>query len=632
MPADWSQFAPGVEMLGRRLFGTGVALALDSASGERLTRAALAELSRVRRTALEFAPEAGSERLRSVLGKPLDEPALLSAVRDAAALGWPSVKLHFIIGLPTETDEDLTAIADLCERVRQAGQRPGMRFAVQVTIHPFVPRAHTPFQWEEQLPLEEMRHRVKRLRGLLHRRPLRLRWGHPETAQLEALIARGDRRLGAVILGAYRAGARLDSWSELARPVLWWRALADVGVDLAADLGPRDTSLPLPWSHLALGEGEAHLAAEREAARRGEVTPPRRIEIAAPLPAGAALFADLPLVGGEARVDAGAGDDPAAVTAEAGAEEVAQRAGLYGRGRARRRAGRPSSRRHRVRFAKTNPVRFISHLDTVRLLDRSLRRADIAVAYSTGFSRHPKLSFGPPLPVGMVGLDEYFDVELVDERPAEFVDLMNAHLPDGIRVFEAVPILNKVQSLMSLIDHADYRIGFPPHVRRLLGDPDHESLRASLDEAIRHFLSQNRAFVMQRGPDGERPVELTGGVRRLALAAGDDASPELDLTLRIAGDGAARPLDLAAFLVAHLEGENRLDPRLLRVVRRRLYQVRGDHVITPLDAVAGEELVGARAAPESAAGLATSDGRPDVQRDSYQRRPGRDTHRHTRRW
>jgi radical SAM-linked protein len=277
-------------------------------------------------------------------------------------------------------------------------------------------------------------------------------------------------------------------------------------------------------------------------------------------------------------------------------------------------------------------VRFISHLDVVRLLDRSLRRADIAVAYTTGFSRHPKMSFGPPLSVGMVGLDEYFDVELVEERPAEFVDLMNAHLPDGIRVSEAVPIQSKVQSLMSLIDHADYRIGFPPHVRRLLGDPDPGSFRASLDEAIRHFFSHDRAFVMQRGPDGERPVEITSGVRRLAVAVQDDAFPELDLALRIAGDGAVRPLDLAGFLVTQLKGEDRLDPRLLRVVRRRLYQLRGDRVITPLDAVTGEELVGARAAPDTAGGLASGDGRPDVQRDRYQRRPGRDSYRHSRRW
>lgn len=658
MPTDWSQFGPGIEMLGRRLHGTGVALALEAASGERMTRSVLAELSRVRRTTLAFAPEAGSERLRRVIGKPLDEPALLSTVRDAAGLGWPSVKLHFIIGLPSETDEDLTAIADLCERVRQAGQRPGVRFAVQVAIHPFVPRAHTPFQWEEQLPLEEMHRRVKRLRGLLHRRPLRLRFWHPETAQLEALIARGDRRLAGVILAAYQAGARLDSWSELARPVLWWRALAEAGIDRARELGPRDPSFPLPWSHLALGEGEAHLAAEREAARRGELTPPRRIEISASPPEPAGLFRDTPLAGvgptAEPGAGLGAGPDaepgvalgaglgagpgirtPAGTEAEASVVEVegdAQRADLYGRGRARRRTSRLSSRRYRVRFAKTSPVRFISHLDVVRLLDRSLRRADVAVAYSTGFSRHPKLSFGPPLSVGMVGLDEYFDVELVDERPAEFVELMNAHLPDGIRVFEAVAILNKVQSLMSLIDHADYRIGFPPHVRRLLGDPDHDSLRASLDEAIRHFFSHDRAFVMQRGPDGERPVELTGGVRRLAVLAGDDAGPELDLALRIAGAGAVRPLDLAAFLAAHFQGENRLDPRLLRITRRRLYQVRGDRVITPLDAVAGDELVGARAEPDAAVGLVMSDGRPDVQRDRYQRRPGRDPYRHSRRW
>jgi radical SAM-linked protein len=280
-----------------------------------------------------------------------------------------------------------------------------------------------------------------------------------------------------------------------------------------------------------------------------------------------------------------------------------------------------------LRFSKTDPVRFVSHLDVVRLLGRSLRRASVGVAYSTGYSRHPKLSFGPPLPVGMVGRDEYFDVELTEERPGDFVNLLNSHLPDGIRILDAVPIVTKVQSLMSLIDHADYRLSFPPHARRLLGDPEPSSFRSSLEESIRHFFSHDRAYVIQRGPDGERPVEITTGVRRLvAESDGDDAFPVLSLTLRVAGEGAVRPLDLASFLL----GEDRLDPRLLRVERLLLYSLRGDSMVTPLEAAAGEELIGALEGP--ADGPSSSAGRPDVQRDRHQRRPGRDPHRHSRRW
>jgi radical SAM-linked protein len=299
---------------------------------------------------------------------------------------------------------------------------------------------------------------------------------------------------------------------------------------------------------------------------------------------------------------------------------------LYGRSRTRRRLSSIPSRRHRVRFQKTDSLRFISHLDVVRLIDRSLRRAGIAVAYSTGYSRHPKLSFGPPLPVGMVGMDEFFDVELVEKRPAEFVELLNLNLPEGVRILDAVPVLAKVQSLMSLIDHADFRMLFPPHARRLLGDPEPIPFRASLDEAIRHFLSHDRAYVRKKGPEGERSVEIRGGVRRLASASGDDAFPALDVTLRIAGEGTVRPLDLAGFLV----GEDRLDSRLLRVERRRLFALRGGSVLTPLEAAAGEELMGALVA--SADGPPSGARRPDVQRDRHQLRPGRDPHRHSRRW
>jgi radical SAM-linked protein len=303
----------------------------------------------------------------------------------------------------------------------------------------------------------------------------------------------------------------------------------------------------------------------------------------------------------------------------------------FGRGRVRRRPGRErAASQHRLRFVKTDPVRFISHLDVVRLFDRALRRAGIAVAYSTGYSRHPKLSFGPPLPVGMIGWDEFFDVELAEERPAEFVDLLNAQLPEGIRILDAVPIVNKVQSLMSLIDHADYRVSFSPHVRRLLGDPDPHSFRTSLDEAIRHFHSHDRAYVVHQGPEGERSVEITGGVRRLATVAGDDGFPALELTLRIAGAEAVRPLDLAGFLLGSGGSGGRLDPRLLRVERLRLYGLRGDRVVAPLEAAAGEELLGVVGGVpvEPASGP----WRPDVQRDRHQRRSGRDPYRHSRRW
>ncbi len=281
MPPDWPELESGMSALGRRFLGTGVALAIGAAAGERMSKSVLVELARVRRTTLAFAPEAGSERLRRVIGKPLDEAALLAAVTEASGLGWPSVKLHFMIGLPTETDEDLVAIADLASRVAQGGQRPGGRFSVQVTIHPFVPRAQTPFQWEAQLSLDDMRRRVKRLRALLKRRALRLRWEQPEAAQIAALVSRGDRRLARAIVAAYRAGARLDDWTELMRPVLWWRSAAENGLDPARELGARDITVPLPWSHLALGEGEAHLRAERDRAHRGEITPPRPIAIAA---------------------------------------------------------------------------------------------------------------------------------------------------------------------------------------------------------------------------------------------------------------------------------------------------------------------------------------------------------------
>jgi radical SAM family uncharacterized protein len=233
------------------------------------------QVQQVRKSGLTFAPEAGTQRLRDVINKGVTEENLVQAATAAFQSGWSSIKLYFMIGLPTETDEDIAGIADMARQVavlsRQGKGRGGAKISVSVST--FVPKPHTPFQWFGQISIEEMERRQRMLRSLLKERGISLHWHDARTSRLEGVIARGDRRLSAAIEKAWRLGARFDGWSEHFRFDLWERAFEEAGIntDYFA-CRERVVGEPLPWSHLQAGADEAWLAAEWEKATQGQLT------------------------------------------------------------------------------------------------------------------------------------------------------------------------------------------------------------------------------------------------------------------------------------------------------------------------------------------------------------------------
>jgi radical SAM family uncharacterized protein len=266
---------PGIEDLLDRLLeahaAAGVSLSLPSLRVDSFSVELARKLSRVRRPGLTFAPEAGSERLRRAINKNVTEQDLFNAAEAAFAAGWTTLKLYFMIGLPTETEEDVDAIANLINRVlamgdQQLGSRRG-RLRLNVSVTAFVPKPQTPFQWAGQADPETLRQRLARLRDGLHSRKVRLAWSDIETSQLEAAFARGDRRLGAVLARAYADGARFDAWSEHFDFGRWQRAFAAEGLELSHYA---NRAIPyeevLPWDHLDYGVSRDFLRQQSEAA------------------------------------------------------------------------------------------------------------------------------------------------------------------------------------------------------------------------------------------------------------------------------------------------------------------------------------------------------------------------------
>ncbi len=250
-----------------------VAVSLPSLRAGTLSDSILSMMAGIRRTGATVAPEAASQRLRDVINKGISEEDILTHARRLFDRGWQQVKLYFMIGLPTETEEDVRAIFELAKKV--LGQAPPGTKRLQVTaaISPFVPKPHTPFQWAAQISLDTTRERVGMLRDLFASdRRLTLRWHEPEMSFLEGVFSRAGRELAPLVEAAYREGALFCSWVDRFDLRPWLRVFAAAGRDPAGWLAARDVDGPLPWDHLSCGVSAAYLRRERQAALEGRVT------------------------------------------------------------------------------------------------------------------------------------------------------------------------------------------------------------------------------------------------------------------------------------------------------------------------------------------------------------------------
>ena len=253
-------------------------LSVPSLRADNFSRELMEKLQTVRKSGLTFAPEAGTQRLRDVINKNLTEDEILNTCSQAFEGGWNNVKLYFMLGLPTETDEDVLGIADLVYKVSQAGKehatnkKRGLR--VHVATAYFVPKPHTPFQWESQITPEEYLRRCRLLKSHFYSKSIEYNYHAPDLSRLEAVFARGDRRLGPVIEEAVKNGARLDGWDEYFNYSCWFDALNTCGIDAdfytTRGFGEDEV---LPWDTVDVSISKKFLLRERKRAYESKITP-----------------------------------------------------------------------------------------------------------------------------------------------------------------------------------------------------------------------------------------------------------------------------------------------------------------------------------------------------------------------
>jgi len=277
--SDYTQLSPLLDKMLDWTEKNKVSISVPSLRVDGFSSELTEKLKKVRRGGLTFAPEAGTQRLRDVINKNVTEKELYNTCRTAFMGGWNSVKLYFMLGLPTETDEDVEGIAKLAQMVvdtyYENPDRPkGKAVSVSASASTFVPKPFTPFQWEPQITIDEIHRRQKVLQHSVTSRKISLSWHDADTSFLEAVFARGDRRLGAVLLKAHELGCKFDSWEEFYDLDVWRKAFAECGVD--PDFyayRTRTYEEILPWDHIDCGITKKFLISEHQKALRAETTP-----------------------------------------------------------------------------------------------------------------------------------------------------------------------------------------------------------------------------------------------------------------------------------------------------------------------------------------------------------------------
>ena len=277
---DYSNLTELVTALIERYKDKKVSVSLPSMRLDSIVKQSLEETQKIRKSGLTLAPEAGTQRLRDVINKGVTEEDLIRAVKDAFETGWSTVKLYFMIGLPTETEEDLAGIGVLARdvintyfSVPKSIRAKGLR--VTCSASTFVPKAFTPFQWQAQDEYDTIIRKQKELADILHQvKGVNFNWHEPELSMLEACFARGDRRLAEVLYQAWKKGCRMDAWSEYLRFDLWLEAFKDCGLDptFYANRMRGEKEL-LPWDFIDAGVTKAYLWREWQRALKGETTP-----------------------------------------------------------------------------------------------------------------------------------------------------------------------------------------------------------------------------------------------------------------------------------------------------------------------------------------------------------------------
>jgi len=475
--ADYSAVTPLVVELLDKLAADNSTLGISSLRAYGLDERVLDKMAEVKNSSLTFAPEAGSDRMRKVINKNIRDEDMMKTAEDVFSRGWTKMKLYFMIGLPTEEDEDVIAIMETGLRAKQIAQRKcGVKNpAITISASSFVPKPHTPFQWAKMIELDDIIRKQNLLKDYAVKFGLNFRKHWSKISHLEGIVSRGDRRVGKAIYLAWEKGCRFDGWNETFDHDKWLDAVneAELEPDIYLNTIPMDGHLA--WDHIDVGLEDKFLKREWIKATKNRLSPPCG-KVAGMIVHHTNLEAlektfdidkkklvcyhcgvacDLKEMVVERkdflkRVDAI--EDKPYVAPELGIKIVDRR----------ERRGTFVGFRYRIEFAKIGPLSFISHLDLQKIIMRIFKRSEITVLYTEGYNLRPLIAFGPALSLGISSMSEFFDVRVPEAWTDldEILERLQKHSETGILFHSVKETDTKIESIQDAVDEFTYFVPF----------------------------------------------------------------------------------------------------------------------------------------------------------------------------
>ena len=599
--ADYSAIHPLVKAVMKKFESEKIALSVSSLRAYGLDEGLLDEIKKVRATGLTFAPEAGTQRMRDVVNKNITDEQLMTTAERVFSRGWAKMKLYFMIGLPTEEDEDVLGIIETAQRAQDVGKRVQKgkpEVVASCSIH--VPKPHTPFQWCAMDTKAEVTRKKELLRDAARKAYVRVKLHPTDGSWLEGVLARGDRSLANLIEHAYLQGARFDSWEECMRWEIWAKAFEATNTDPTRFLGTIPVRARLPWDHIHVGLEDGFLLREYRKALQNRLSPP--------CGKVAGMFVhhtNLEQAEADARrlvcYDCGVACDMGQMKQERlvflrtlGAKEPPPSPLPRGPGKVRPMHEQPPEKfaqgeaiRLRFHYEKLGRSAYRGHLDLVRVLPRVFRRIGMPLYYSQGFHPKPEMVFGPALALGTASLCEFIDVKLDGAVPFDRTELpsrLNAVSELGIHFISCVELGAEDASVNKVIDEGVYVVGIP---RAAYREASLMRLGATSDDALARFIHRRLEEVAQGTPlvisrrmasTGEieglkRKIEVSKFLREVHVGQGTELLAQagfigdlVPVTMRvnITPDGATKPAEVLEALFAEPGSTFELSTRTLR--------------------------------------------------------------------
>jgi len=443
--SDYPELQDLVARMVRQMVKRKVAISLPSMRGEDFNPQLAHSLQEIRKTGLTFAPETASAKLRSLVNKDISEDKIFASIQNATQAGWRNIKLYFMIGLPEEEQSDIEAIINFVKQAAGISQRVGIKFS----LTPFIPKPHTPLQWAGFESATTLKEKLEFARKVIKRRNVSAKWENSDVSFIQAILTRGDEKLNEVILDIYKNGGIFQDWTEKFNIEMWLSTFANHGVNVEKYLKPRDTEESLPWDFIDVGVKKSFLKEEYKKAMAHEITVNCQTSCA-----------DCGIKGCDLNPieSSNNSSDTSSPTENPGKDsnydyrlsaddfKVNTPYGLF------------ANLKLRIKYTVGETFRYAGHLDIVRAIYRTLRRSELPIAYTQGFSPHPVVSFGPPLQVGVVSSGEYLDIETARTYNGNIVRDLGFFLPRDIRILSARSISRKTESLGKTCNLAEYEI------------------------------------------------------------------------------------------------------------------------------------------------------------------------------